>query len=174
MGIFKTLLIIIIFIIPTIIGYIYGISYKKRRKSLDDLQYFVRLLQSEILVKSTPIPKALKDIYTIDKKGIYNIFFEIGDDLEKFKSDDLYLSFLSKKNLLKTRCFLKEEDIEVFLYLGEILGQSNKLDQEKNLSFVINQIAQLRIQAKSEENKNQKLYSALGVLTGIGMTIILL
>lgn len=174
MAAFKFLLIIIIFIIPTIIGYIHGSSYKRRRENLDDFQYCIRLLQSEILVKSTPLPEALKDIYKRDKNGVYNVLSQIGEDLKDSKVDDIYLSFLSKKKLLKERYFFKEEDIEVFLYLGKILGQTNRMDQEKNLNFIISQVEQLSKQAIKEEEKSQKLYPALGVLTGFGMIIILL
>lgn len=174
MAIFKALLSFLIFIIPSTIGFIYGNSYKKRRQSLYDLQYSIRLLQSEILVKTTPLPQALKDINKKMKKGIYSVFFQIGKELEDGINDDIYLSFLSKEDLLKSKFALKDDDIEVFLYLGKILGQSNRYDQEKNLNFIIQQINELSIQATLEENKNQKLYPSLGVLIGIGMIIILL
>lgn len=174
MAIFKAFLSLIILAIPSTIGFIYGNSYKKRRQSLYDLQYSIRLLQSEILIKSTPLPKALKDLNKKMKTGIYSVFLEIGEELEAGIEDDIYLSFLSKENLLKSKFSLEDEDIEIFLYLGEILGQSNRYDQDKNLNFIIQQINELSIKAGLEEEKNQKLYPSLGVLIGIGMIIILL
>ena len=101
-------------------------------------------------------------------------FFQIGKELEDGINDDIYLSFLSKEDLLKSKFALTDDVIEVFSSLGKILGQSNRYDQEKNLNFIIQQINELSIQATLEENKNQKLYPSLGVLIGIGMIIILL
>ncbi|MFS8541749.1 MAG: stage III sporulation protein AB, partial [Tissierellales bacterium] len=69
---------------------------------------------------------------------------------------------------------LKEEDIELFLSLGRLLGTSDRTDQEKNFKLILNQIEILINEAKLEKDKNEKMYKNLGILAGIAIVIILL
>lgn len=60
------------------------------------------------------------------------------------------------------------------MIFGKILGQTDLRGQlskvKLTLGFLEGQIAESQI----EENKNKKLYKSLGVLTGIGLVIILI
>lgn len=174
MNIFKIIFFIIILLSSSIIGLLYGGTFSKRAKNITDLEYCIRVLESEILVGNTPLPEALYNVYRKGKGDISKIFLDIQKDLLKEKRDDIYYSFLILENKLKDKYSLNQEEIEVILFLGKILGKTNRLDQEKNFDFIKNQIGELSINADVERGKNEKLYPSLGVLVGIGIIIILI
>ena len=68
----------------------------------------------------------------------------------------------------------KKEDVETFLSLGRVLGTSDRLDQQKNFALILNQMDGLISEAKEERAKNEKLYKSLGIITGIGIIILLI
>ena len=102
------------------------------------------------------------------------VFKEISDHLKANKNGDLFQSFHSVVGILRNSLNLKDEDIELFLSLGRVLGSSDRKDQEKNFNFVFKQISVLQKEAKIEKDKNEKIYKNLGILSGITILIILL
>lgn len=164
----------IILLLTSIIGYAYGNIYTRRARNLLDLQYCIRVLESEIINGNVPLPQALENTSVKGRGSISILFKEIKDDLTINKREDIFHSFLRQKYNLKDRYALKTEDIEVFLYLGKILGKSSRGDQEKNMRFIISQLDNLYIEAQNEEAKNAKLYRTLGFLAGLVIVIILI
>lgn len=164
----------IIIIFSSILGYVYGNIYTKRARNLLDLQYCIRILESEIINGNLPLPQALHNTYIKGRGKIKILFNEIKEDLLVNKREDVYSSFLIQRDILRDRYAFKDLDIEIFLYLGKILGKTNKIDQEKKFSFVITQLDNHYIEAESEKKKNTKLYRTLGFLLGLGVVIILI
>lgn len=164
----------IILLLTSIIGYAYGNIYTRRARNLLDLQYCIRVLESEIINGNVPLPQALENTSVKGRGSISILFKEIKDDLTINKREDVFHSFLRQKYNLEDRYAFKTEDIEVFLYLGKILGKSSRRDQEKNMQFIISQLDNLYIEAQNEEAKNAKLYRTLGFLAGLVIVIILI
>lgn len=164
----------IIIVFSSVLGYAYGNIYTKRAKNLLDLQYCIRILESEIINGNLPLPQALENTYIKGRGNIAVIFHEIKEDLLVNKQEDVYYSFQIQKIILKDRYALNDQDIEVFLYLGKILGKTNRVDQEKKIRFVITQLDNHYMEAESERKKNTKLYRTLGFLVGLGVVIILI
>lgn len=164
----------LILIITSIMGFMFGNIYSKRAKSLLDLQYCIRVLQSEIINGSTPLPEALENVSLKGRGSIAKLFKLIKEDLITEKREDIYISFSLQEEILKNRYAFNSQDIEIFLYLGKILGKTNSKDQDKNMKFIINQLENHYIEAEEEKSKNTKLYRTLGFLTGLGVVIILI
>lgn len=173
MGLFKIFFNLIILISTSTIGFIYGGSFKKRADNIGDLQYCLRVLESEILVGNIPLPQALENTYIKGKGQIAYIFYIIKSDLETENREDIYHSFQHLEGMLKDKYLLEQEDVEVLMFLGRTLGKTHRVDQEKNFNFIKKQIDELVIQANMERVRNEKLYRSLGVLVGVGMIIIL-
>ena len=70
--------------------------------------------------------------------------------------------------------YILKEDVEILLSLGRVLGSSDRADQSKIFKLVLNQIGAQIEEAKMEKNQNEKLYRSLGVITGIGIIILLI
>lgn len=174
MGALKLIFYSLILITSTSLGILYGGKYKNRATNLIYLEQCIRFLQSEILYNSTPLPDALFEVSRKGDVGISEVFEIISKDLLKGKSGDVYHSFIAVKDILKDKYYLLKEDIEIFLSLGKVIGRTNKTDQEKSFSFIIDQLKILQNEANNEKIKYEKMYSSLGVLVGIGIIIILI
>lgn len=172
MTLIKIFISIIVFTSSSLLGMLHGLTFSKRAKNLNDLEYNIRLLESEIVAGSMELPIALENTYQKGKGEIKNIFLCIYDDLIENKREDIFESFLSQKNLLQKTYMLKEEDTSIFLFLGKILGKTNMEDQEKNFQFIIKQIRSMADEANIQKNDNVRLYRVLGVLMGLGIIII--
>lgn len=170
----KVIINSLILILSSVIGFAFGNIYGKRAKNLLDLQYCIRVLQSEIINGNIPLPEALENVSIKGRGGMSKLFKEIKDDLVNEKREDIYYSFFLQKELLKTKYAFNSEDIEIFLYLGKILGKTNSKDQDKNMTFIINQFEHHYNEADEEKSKNTKLYRTLGFLIGLGVVIILI
>ena len=57
---------------------------------------------------------------------------------------------------------------------GKILGQTDLQGQLGKVKLTLDFLETQIQQAQAEENKNKKLYKTLGVLTGMGLVIILI
>lgn len=172
MGFIRLASNIIILISTSLIGFNYGNRFKKRSTNLLDLEYCIRVLQSEILVGNNPLPKALNNVYKLGKGNIALVFYNISKDLVEGRRGELYSSFQLQEGLLRESYCLNNEDIEMFFSLGKTLGRTNKEDQEKMFTYVIDQINNLGIQANMEQLRNRKLYHSLGVIIGLMIVII--
>ena len=170
----KILLLTVIFTLCTSIGFLHGRTYSERLDNLIYLEQCIKILETEIVYGSTPLPEALTNLYMKGNPKVSFIFKEIKTDLLSNKRGEIYLSFLSIKDLLYHKLHFKKEDVETFLSLGRVLGTSNRADQEKSLAITLNQISGLISEARNERNKNEKLYKTLGLITGIGIIIILI
>ncbi|MGO1470846.1 MAG: stage III sporulation protein SpoIIIAB [Tissierella sp.] len=170
----KSIFYFMVFFSSSTLGILYGGMFSKRERNLIDLEYNIRLLESEIIAGRTPLPEALENVYKKGKGEIKVIFQEIKIDLLENRREDIYISFSFQKNLLKKQYMFKDEDISIFLFLGKILGKSNKEDQESNLKFIIKQIQTMKEESRIEKEKNVKLYRTLGVLMGISIVIIMI
>lgn len=164
----------LILILSSIMGFAYGNIYSKRAKNLLDLQYCIRVLQSEIINGNTPLPQALENVSIKGRGGVSKLFKQIKDDLVNEKREDIYNSFYLHKDSLKNKYAFNSQDIEVFLFLGKTLGKTNSRDQDKNMTFIINQLENHYKEAAGEKSKNTKLYRTLGFLVGLGVVIILI
>lgn len=164
----------IIIIFSSILGYVFGNIYSKRAKNLLDLQYCMHVLESEIINGNSPLPQALENTSIKGRGNIAILFKEIKEDLIDNKREDIYDSFLLQRDALRNKYAFTNQDIEVFFYLGKILGKTTRNDQEKNIRFILTQLNNHYIEAEAEKSKNTKLYRTLGFLVGLGVVIILI
>lgn len=169
----KLFLFLIIFSTCTSIGFFYGNKFANRYNNLMYLQQCLKILETEIIYGSTPLPEALTNVYNKGNSKVSFIFEKIKNDLLENKRSQIYESFLSVKDLLYEKLVLKKSDIEVFISLGRVLGTSDREDQQKNFILISNQISNLIVEAKAEKDKNEKLYRNLGLITGVGIIILL-
>jgi stage III sporulation protein AB len=174
MTLLKLLLISSIFFTCTTIGYTYSKKFSFRLENLIYLEQCIKILETEIVYGATPLPEALSNVYKKGNSRVSFIFNQIKEDLLTNKRSQVLNSFLSIEESLYNDLYLRKDDVETFLSLGRVLGTSDRVDQQKNFLLIYNQIAALIVEAKFERNKNEKLYKSLGIITGIGIIIILI
>lgn len=174
MSALKIILNISIILGCSIMGFLYGAIYGKRLCNLNNLIHCIRGLETEVLISQTPLPDALEKVSKAGKGEIASVFQIIKDDLVWNKRQEVYHSFLAVESNLREKYFLKNEDIDAVLTFSKVLGKTNRDDQKKNFTIVLNELEQLAVDANYEKQKNEKLYRTLGLLIGLTITIILI
>lgn len=169
----KFILYLTIFMSSFLIGLSFGSRYSKRVESLSSLGQCIRLLQIEVIVFANPLTIAFENISNRISNDMLKVIEIIKIEMELNKSGDLYSSFYETTNYLKNNMLLKQKDIELFLSLGKVIGRTNRNNQEQQFDFILSGIDELLIEAKNEKMKNEKMYTSLGVLMGLGIIIIL-
>ena len=174
MVIVKIIASLMILISSSLLGYIYGMSYRKRLENLILMENCIKLLETEIIYGANPLPEALISVYKKGNAKISYIFKVIAEELTIKKTGTVIECFQSVVNILKDKLSFEDEDIELFLNLGRVIGTSDRFDQEKNFKLILTQIKTLETEARLSKDKNEKLFKSLGVLSGLTIVIILL
>lgn len=169
----KWVFLIVIFLTSSTLGFVYGDKYAKRVFYLRELLQSIKLIKTEVIILSNPLPTALKNISKKSDSKINKIYELILDDIVSKEVDEVYLSFLEAKDIFKDECFLTQEDIDLFLMLGKVIGKTDRLDQDKHFTYIIEELNSTINEAKMDRDKNQKMYRSLGLLMGLGAIIIL-
>ena len=69
---------------------------------------------------------------------------------------------------------LKQEDLNIIKDFGKTLGQTDLQGQLSKTKLTLQFLEKQIEESQLEENKNKKLYKTLGVLTGVGLVVILI
>lgn len=169
----KWILLGSIFLTSSSLGFAYGDRYAKRVFYLRELLQSIKLLKTEIIILSNPLSIALENVLVKSDSKISQIYEIILKDLMDRNMEDLYSSFIKTKDILENQCFLIKEDIDLFVNLGKTIGITDRMDQEKHFTYLINELSLVIKEARVERDKNLKMYRSLGLLMGLGAIIIL-
>lgn len=173
MFLIKTIGCLMIILSSSTLGFYYSRLYGERLNNLINFQHCIQILETEIIYAATPLPEALKEVYSKGNKKISYIFNEIRKYLINDKNSNVYDGFLYIVSELKESLCFKEEDIEIILSFGRSLGISNRVDQEKHFKVILLQLKNQQREAEEEKAKNGKMYKSLGVLIGFGIVLAL-
>lgn len=165
---------ILVLFSTSLMGYIYGKSYRERLENLIYLENCIKLLETEVIYGANPLPEALMNVYNKGNKKVSYIFRLIIERLNKDRECTVFDSFLSVEDAMKNDLNFKKEDIEMFMTLGRTIGSSDRTDQEKNFKLILTQIKTLEDEARIEKDKNEKMFKNLGFLAGLAIVVILI
>lgn len=165
---------VIIVISSSMLGIAYGSKFKDRYYNLILLHNCIQILETEIIYAANPLPEALTNVYHKGNKKISYIFEDIRKYLISDKNNNVLDSFINVLHKYKKDICINNEDIEVLLSLGRVLGTSDRIDQEKHIKTVLVQLKSREKEAELLMGKNEKLYKSLGVLSGLALSIILI
>src|SRR5699024_3244364 len=116
MSILTIIFYTIILLSSYVIGFLYANTFSKKTKNIMELEYCIRILETEILAGNTLLLASLNNLYSKSKGDIPKIFYDINQDLIKEKRGDIYDSFLSLEIQLKNNYSFEHEDIETILF----------------------------------------------------------
>ena len=170
----KIMLLIVIFITCSYLGFIYGESYKKRLEDLKECYKAILLLHNQIVFNNTPLPEALSLIANKVVEPYCRMFSIISSDLYDGKKEDVYEAFKDSYHEHEENIFLNKEDIKVICDLINSLGDSGVYGQEKIFKLTLENLKTNIDEAEELSNKNRKLYRYLGICFGAMISIILI
>ena len=168
MIILKVLIFGLIILICSKLGIMKAKNYDNRVIELKKVKSSLEVLRSKIEFTYEPIKDIFCEISNIVYKNDNNIFQK---SLENIDSVGVYNSW---NNAVEENIYLNNEDKETIKMFGKLLGKTDKLGQINEIN-VTSKLLDIQIEkAENEKNKNFKLFKSLGLISGIGICIILL
>lgn len=165
----KYIILIFVFIITCLIGYLISKKYSNRVTELKELEIALDILENKIKFTYEPLKEIFEQMKNLLKGNISEIFNEVNKNLD---NDNVEKAFCKSLENIKTN--LLEEDLEIIKNLSKLLGKTDKEGQVSQIelarTFVKSQIKK----AEKEEEKNSKLYKTLGATVGLAFVIILI
>ena len=168
MIIFKIILLISIVVASTFLGILFSKKYSNREKELKEMKNALNIFKAKIKFTYEPIPNIFLEISNKIDGNVGKIFERASNRMKEENAGDAWVKAYDDvpSNLI-------EEDIVILKNLGRLLGQTDiegQLSQIEVTETFLNE--QIR-QAQEEKNKNEKLYSKLGVVIGLAIVIVL-
>jgi len=165
---------IAILIASSFIGYVLSRDLSKRPAELRDLQTMLYIFENEISYLSNLLTDAFEKVSRNCNSGVC-VFFR--DAVKNLKSDRTLTAsqaweFAVRDNVKKTA--LNNEDEDILISFGKILGSSDLEGQIKNIRLTLKQLESQEKKAEEVRKRNEGMYKRLGILAGLGLVIILI
>lgn len=163
---------ILVFVACSGIGIMYGTIYKKRVEELQEWKKGIQLLKSEINFALTPLSEAFETVGKRLEGQIKKVFLALASLLKDNpnKAMDKIEDGVLKSLLIET-CLSEKDTIKLISFIKN-LGLLDKESQMNNMALHIKNMEQEIETAKRDEEKNNKLFKTLGVLSGIFIVVI--
>lgn len=170
----KIALGIIIFIICSYIGFLYGETFRKRTVFLKEILKGLAILQNDILYGAMPLPEALDNLSRKLMNPLNTFLSEVSKKLIDGSVDSVFDGASLEYKNYEEEFYLYDEDKKVLEDFFRSLGESGVYGQEKIFTLAIEGI---KVNLKDSEEiakKNVKLYRYLGACIGgmIGIFIL--
>ena len=162
----KDTCLITIIIICSYIGFLKSKTFENRVLELSKFQNALVMFESKLKFTYEPIKNIFEEISNVIYKNENNVFFYTSKE---------------KRNIYKAWCtgidenkYFNEEDRNVTKMMGKLLGKTDIEGQLSEIELGLELINKQIKDAEIEKNKNSKLYKTMGVILGIGISIILI
>ncbi len=166
-GVMKYVLIVFIFCLCALVGYIFSVKYKKRKKFFNSLIIFADKLSLEINFSRERLKVLLENFDSANKKNLLGI-------------DEKFVEYLDKKieltseNIFKKADVLKNDEKDFILLFLKTLGRSDVENQTKEIQNFISRFNEMKTQCDTEQKKYGSLSLKLGIVAGLFWVVILL
>lgn len=156
----------------SMVGFSIARNFAERPRQLHSLQTGVQMLLTEIVYAATPLALALEHISgTMD--GCVAVFFKrIAQEINSLqparRAWEEGLIYLQHSSALLT------PDIDALRALGDVIGISDREDQQRHLLLAARRLEALYQAALHEAARNERLWRYLGVLAGIVVVILII
>jgi len=164
---------LVIIVCCTLIGEMYASSFRRRTFLLSSLLQVLQTLETEIVYGGTPLPLIALKISKSSAYEIANIFGRTARILLEKDGRTFSEAWTSSLRLCTKNTDFKDEDIELLVKLGEILGATDIENQVKHIRLTMLELKKNYQKAIEIQMKNVKLFKQLGLLSGIAIVIIL-
>lgn len=147
--------------------------YAHRPKEIRRLIVALQLLETEICYGSTTLPIALDHVGRRVSGVIGTIFKQSAEYLLEY--DGLSTMDCWEMGIEKTwpKTTMRQPEKEILLHLGQVLGKSDKFDQQKHIRLAVLNLQKEEEEARGEQQKYEKMFKSLGVLSGILAVILM-
>ena len=156
-------------------GYGYGkaSSYKSRIRLLEQLRQMVFLLKGQVLYANATLEEAFEAVGRRTEGQIAHLFLHVAERIGRQQGEAFFTIWKEAVEAFLADSDFEEEDRQQLTAMGEHLGFLDRDMQERNLLLYLEQL-DLRIQELREHRQERcRLYTSLGVMAGMFLTILL-
>lgn len=165
----KYISVFLVFSISMYIGKLISNKYTLRLKELKDIKNALNIIESKIKFTYEPLQEIFIQTSKMISKNISQIFVQACNNMNKCNAEEAW-DFSIKNSTTN----LNTEDIECLKGFGKMLGKTDKEGQIRMINLT-KEFIEIQIEkAKTEEEKNAKMYKTLGVIIGLTFVIILI
>lgn len=129
----------------------------------------LNFFETKIEYTHEPLQDIFIDISNTLKKEIGTIFKVAGIKMKEKSAKEAW-----EYSIDISQTALNEDDLNIIKDFGKTLGQTDLQGQLSKTKLTLQFLEKQIEESQFEENKNKKLYKTLGVLTGMGLVIILI
>lgn len=155
----------------SMVGFSIAKNYAERPRQLHALQTSIEILHTEIVYAATPLAEALRNTSRNTDKAVSTFLARVAGDIQSLRP--ARLAWQEGLEELEAKSALLAQDIEVLRALGDIIGTSDREDQQRHLLLAARRLEALHQTAVNEAAKNERLWRYLGVLAGVVVIIII-
>jgi stage III sporulation protein AB len=155
-------------------GVYFSTIIKLRLEDLKELKKYIYILRGEIRYGGTPLPEAIGNLAKRSQSNYKDFFLIMSEKLVKLEgSTFLQIWEASVNEDLKGTC-LNKKDKESLIRFGENLGYLDKEMQLNTIDLFVSGLEQEIEEMTATVKEKTRLYSLLGVLGGIFITIVII
>lgn len=169
MEIIKCMVYVLIFATSTTIGVMYSQKYQRRVAELKDFKTALNMLKTKIRFTYAPLKDIFYDISKSAKSKTASVFENACKKMEHYSATESWELAISE-----TEMSITKEDKDILCQFGKLLGKTDIDGQLNEIELSLNFLDTQIEKAEDEKQKNAKLYKSLGIITGIGLIIILI
>lgn len=144
-----------------------------RAKDLYQMKTALNILKSEIEYALTPVPEAMGHISQKINEPVNQIFKCFYDTALTDKKIGIYDIWEKSIEENKSCTYFEKDDIECFKCFGKTLGYLDKNMQLNSIEITLDYIDEKIDMLNSVSDKNKKLYTSLGILSGLMICVVL-
>lgn len=165
----KCIIFILIFSSSTYIGILISKQYSNRVNELNEFKIALNILKTKIRYTNEPLYNIFKGISGSLNGNVANLFKNICENMKNNLVGNAWENTIETEPLS-----IKKEDRQAIKTMGKLLGKTDLDGQISEIELTESFIETQIVDAQNEKVKNEKLYKTLGMVTGVGIIIILL
>jgi len=156
-----------------LLGILFSNRLSLRYRELTNLRRFMQMLETEVNYGATPLPAALYNISSKAEGVIKRFFRSVSDSLTDRSFYTVRDAWNESAEVILEQSSLQRSDIELIKSFGNILGCSDREDQNKHFKLFYHELRHQEDAAMEEINRSGKMYRSLGFILGIAIFIVL-
>lgn len=164
----------LILISTTLVGIYFAKKLSDRTEQLRALQMSLQLLETEICYGATPLELAFQKMGVKDTGVISQLFTRCSYYFQSLDGASTYECWEKALTEITPKLALNKSEREWLGHFGQIVGNSDREDQQKHIQLMMTHLKNREVEAREEQLKYEKMYKTLGFLAGVLLVILLM
>ncbi|MNI24914.1 stage III sporulation protein SpoAB [compost metagenome] len=170
---FKFVGAVLILIAAAMFGFVQALHYARRPKQIRQMIGALQRMETEIIYALTPLPEALITLSKQLQEPLASLFSLTADRLKRLEGVSTREIWQQTVYEVWRRSSMKQQEREIVLQLGSVLGITDRSDQIKHLRLAISQLQTEEQESRDEQKRYETMWKSLGVLIGALIVILM-